>query len=90
MWVWGGQRGREIAWARGPALWGARCSPLTRVVWEDSQKPGFHLGVILKSALLLRDRRWAWSEDKVARETKPQIPLFFLGILDGRKSKEVF
>lgn len=46
--------------------------------------------VILKSALLLRDRRWAWSEDKVARETKPQIPLFFLGILDGRKSKEVF
>lgn len=85
--VWGGQWGREIAWALGPALRGARCSILTCVVGEDSQKPGFHLRVILKSALLLRDRRWAWSEDKVAKETKPQIPLFFLGMLDGRAKK---
>lgn len=66
---------------------GARRSTLTYVVREDSQKPGFHLHIILKSALLLRDRRWAWSEDKVAKETKPQIPLFFLGLLDRRAKK---
>lgn len=37
---------------------------------------GFYLLVVLKSALLLRDKPGAWCEDKVVKETSHKFPCF--------------